>query len=232
MARTGQAGLVGPVDFAALRPGLAGNRRIGALQPCPDRPLPPLGGPAHRPLRGEAPAAQIIANHRQAQPHPGLARDQRPHRVARPQRKRQTILIRGTPGRSGSAIPLPAPRSALSARPDDGPAARPLRPPRRAAPPPGPSDRQTGGLPPLLPPLRAASCPLLPSRPRYGATPPASLAPICENLVRLPSRSYSPAAGECYLFDPRVSNFSFTPIDVPGSSFTNPFGINDAGQIV
>src|SRR3954452_22585151 len=113
---------------------------------------------------------------------------------------------RGTPGRSGSAIPLPAPRSALSARPDDGPAARPLRPPRRAAPPPGPSDRQTGGLPPLLPPLRAASCPLLPSRPRYGATPPASLAPICENLVRLPSRSYSPAAGECYLFDPRVSS--------------------------
>jgi hypothetical protein len=60
----GQAGLVGPVDFAALRPGPAGNRRIGALQPLPNRPLPPLGGPTHRPLRGEAPAPQIIADYR------------------------------------------------------------------------------------------------------------------------------------------------------------------------
>src|SRR4051794_29609135 len=60
---TGQAGLVGPVDFAALCPGLAGNRRIGALQPCTNRSVFSLGGPAYRPLRGEAPAPQIIANH-------------------------------------------------------------------------------------------------------------------------------------------------------------------------
>ena len=32
-------------------------------------------------------------------------------------------------------------------------------------------------------------------------------APTCENLVRLPCRSYSQTVGKCYLFAPRVSNF-------------------------
>jgi hypothetical protein len=53
---TGQAGLVGPLDVTALRLGLASDRRIGVHQPRPDRFVLPLGGPAHRPLGGEAPA--------------------------------------------------------------------------------------------------------------------------------------------------------------------------------
>src|ERR671920_875350 len=90
---TGQAGLVGPLDFAALRLGFAGNRRVGPLQPCSNRLVPPLGGSPHWPLGREPPAPQIAADHRQGQPHPGLACDQRSHRLTRPQRKRQTELI-------------------------------------------------------------------------------------------------------------------------------------------
>src|SRR3954462_11832810 len=75
---------------------------------------------------------------------------------------------------------------------------------------PRPFDRvlalfDVGSRPPLRP-LRSASCRPLPSPPRHGATPPASLASACENPVRLPCRSYSRANGKCYLFAVRVSN--------------------------
>src|SRR3954451_9465972 len=75
---------------------------------------------------------------------------------------------------------------------------------------PRPFDRvlalfDVGSRPPLRP-LRSASCRPLPSPPRHGVTPPASLASACENPVRLPCRSYSRANGRCYLFAVRVSN--------------------------
>src|SRR4051794_30611851 len=102
---TGQAGLVGPLDFTAVRPGFAGNRRVGVLQPCPDRLILSLGGSPRWPLGSETPGPQIAADHRQGQPDPSLACDQRPHRLARPQRKRQTELI-GTPPGDQDAQPV------------------------------------------------------------------------------------------------------------------------------
>src|SRR4051794_12294029 len=80
-------------------------RRIGPLQPCPDRLVPPLGGSPRWPLGSETPGPQIAADHRQGQPDPGLTRDQRPHRLACPQRKRQTELI-GTPPGDQDAQPV------------------------------------------------------------------------------------------------------------------------------
>src|ERR1044072_9317800 len=41
---TGQAGLVGPLDFTAVLLGFASNRWIGPPQPGPAPPLPPLSG--------------------------------------------------------------------------------------------------------------------------------------------------------------------------------------------
>ena len=90
---TGQAGLVGPLDFTAVRLGFAGNRRVGVLQPCANRLILSLGGSPRWPLGSETPGPQIAADHRQSQPDPSFACDQRPHRLARPQRKRQTELI-------------------------------------------------------------------------------------------------------------------------------------------
>ena len=102
---TGQAGLVSPLDFAALRSGPAGNGWVGVLQPRPHRFVPPLGGSPRWPLGSETPGPQIAADHRQGQPDPGLTRDQRSHRLACPQRKRQTELI-GTPPGDQEAQPV------------------------------------------------------------------------------------------------------------------------------
>src|SRR4051812_49624221 len=105
MARLGKAILVAPLVSAALLLVLGGIRGVGPPQPYPSRPLPPLGGSPHWPLGGETPGPQIAADHRQGQPDPGLACDQRPHRLARPQRKRQTELI-GTPPGDQAAKPF------------------------------------------------------------------------------------------------------------------------------
>src|SRR6185503_13001718 len=94
-----------PLDFTAVRLGFAGNRRVGALQPCANRLILSLGGSPRWPLGRETPGPQIAADHWQGQPNPGLARDQRPHRLARPQRKRQTELI-GTAAGDQVAQPL------------------------------------------------------------------------------------------------------------------------------
>ena len=88
-----------------MRLGFAGNRRVGVLQPCANRLILSLGGSPRWPLGSETPGPQIAADHRQGQPDPSFACDQRPHRLARPQRKRQTELI-GTAAGDEVAQPL------------------------------------------------------------------------------------------------------------------------------
>ena len=94
----GDAGLVAPVDHRPFGFGAGRNLRVVLGQPGLDRGILPFQRALDRPLRGEAPAAQVIAHGPQREPHPEAGLGQVAHRLATPERERQLELVRGVFG--------------------------------------------------------------------------------------------------------------------------------------
>ena len=91
---TANACLVAPVDFRPFLPGTPGNGGVVLGKPTLDRGVVAFVSPLDRPLRGETPTLQVIADRADRQIDTETFRDQHPDRFAGPQRKRELQLIR------------------------------------------------------------------------------------------------------------------------------------------